>query len=99
MVQFVGVVLVVVMVVVVMVLVVVRDRAREMGVPKRGWRTQLGSTPSFTKTRRHLQRNQTEQRFYPWRHIRKQDCGSKDDAANAQNNRKQLERRVGRHTK
>ena len=53
---FVGVVLVVE----VMVVVVVRDRAREMGVPKRGWRTQLGCAPSFPVIRCHLQRKHTE---------------------------------------
>ena len=57
MVVFVGVVLVVE----VMVVVVVLDRARDMGVPKRGWRTQLGCAPSFPVIRCHLQRNHTEQ--------------------------------------
>ena len=47
MVEFVGVLLVVVVVVVVMVVVVVRDRAREMEVPKNGWRTQLGCALSL----------------------------------------------------
>ena len=56
MVVFVGVVLVVEVIVV----VVVRDRAREMGVPKRGWRTQLGCAPSFPEICCHLQRKNTE---------------------------------------
>ena len=50
----------VVQVVEVMVVVVVRDRAREMGVPKRGWRTHLGCAPSFPEIRCHLQRKHTE---------------------------------------
>ena len=61
MVVFVGVVLVVE----VMVVVVVRDRARKMGVPKRGWRTQLGCAPSFPKIRHHLQKKHTERRLLP----------------------------------
>ena len=61
MVEFVGVVLGVE----VMVVVVVRDRAPEMGVPKRGWRTQLGCAPSFPKIRCHLQRKHTERRLLP----------------------------------
>ena len=55
MVVFVGVVLVVE----VMVVVVVLDRAREMRVPKRAWRTQLGCAPSFPVIRCHLQRKHT----------------------------------------
>ena len=47
-------------VVVVVVVVVVRDRARDMGVPKQGWRTQLGCAPSFPEIRCHLQRKHTE---------------------------------------
>ena len=56
MVVFVGVVLVVE----VMVVVVVLDRVREMGVPKRGWRTQLGCAPSVPVICCHLQRKHTE---------------------------------------
>ena len=55
----------VVLVVEVMVVVVVRDRAREMGVPKRGWRTQLGCAGSFPKVCCHLQRKHTERRLLP----------------------------------
>ena len=39
----------------VMVVVVRLDRAREMGVPKRGWRTQLGCAPSVPVICCHLQ--------------------------------------------
>ena len=57
MVVFVGVVLVVEVMV---VAVVVRDPAREIGVPKREWRTQLGCAPSFPAICCHLQRKHTE---------------------------------------
>ena len=55
----------VVLVVEVMVVVVVRDRVRKMGVPKRGWRTQLRCAPSFPKICCHLQRKHTQRRLLP----------------------------------
>ena len=49
----------------VMVVVVGLDRAREMGVPKRGWRTQLGCAPSVPVICCHLQRKHTERGLLP----------------------------------
>ena len=78
-----------------MVLVVVRDRAREMGVPKRGWRTQPGCSPSLPKIRCHLQRKHTERRLLPLE--AHPEAGLRErGSSNAQNNQKQLPRRVGR---
>ena len=88
---FVGVVLVVV--------VVVRERARQMGVPQQGWRTQLGCATSVPNIHHHLQGNHRQQRFYPWRIVRKHEYRNERHAANAHNNQKQLPRRVGRHKK
>ena len=55
----------VVLVVEVMVVVVGLNRAREMGVPERGWRTQLGCAPSFPVICCHLQRKHTERGILP----------------------------------
>ena len=49
----------------VMVVVVGLDRAREMGVPKRGWQTQLGCAPSVFVICCHLQRKHTERGLLP----------------------------------
>ena len=49
----------------VMVVVVGLDRAREMGVPKRGWRTELGCAPSVPVICCHLQRKHTERGLLP----------------------------------
>ena len=93
MVVFVGVVLVVEVMVVV---VVVRHRARRWGYPNgsggRNWVVIHASPKSAAICKENTQNDD----YYPWRHVRKHDLGNVDHAANAQNNRKQLQRRVGR---
>ena len=87
---------VVVVVVVMVVVVVVRGRAWRWGYPNggggRNW-VVLRASPKFAAIRKEITQYNN---FNPWRHVRKQDYRNQDVAANARNNRKQLQRRVGR---